>query len=326
MPGYLQGGYLQDPYLTGSVAAQDGFGFQARMLRSGGFGFQANMVIYNLSQLRLMWEFPSQGTPALGGTNWTSTSTAAGDFEPWRVNSDIVEEVYRSVSKTVFLTCDTGLSQGATIDTVAILGHNLTKGASVVLQGSDDIAFGTINFAADLTVELQNMYYISPDFPTAAQQNRYWRFYISDTTNPDGHIQIGIIRFGAARIFSTKDNWENPLTRGRRHFKDVLPTEGFTNAMNDRALKKHLRLRFSQMEIFNNNFAILEEMQDVARTSLKVLVIPIPRKASQFALYGKLTELPEITQTSLDEESASKTDNGNAFEYADVELAWDESL
>lgn len=282
-------------------------------------GMQALMVIYNTTQLRLMYVFPSRGTAALLGNNWTATSTASGDFSPNNLNTDVIEEVFRSGAGTasmVSLVCDSGVTQGVTLDTIAILGHNFTRSAIVQVQGSNVPDFSSVNTSFNMHTELENMYYIAPTFPNLSGQNRYWRFVIQDSTNSSGYIEIGTILFGNSHIFSVKESFVNPIVKGRTHFKDVLDTEGFTNVMNDRALKSYMKLRFENLDFRFQNYLILDEMIKYARTSLKILVIPTPAFPSRHALYGKLTKLPEEDHNSIEEEQ----------EYIDLDLEWDESL
>lgn len=302
-----------------TVNTQKNYGMQAQMFNKFTIGMQSTMVIYNVTQLRIMTTFPSRGTAALLGLNWTASSTASGDYSANNLNTDVIEEAFRSgpsSASLVTLTSDTGLSQGVPLDTIAILGHNLTKSATVQVQGSNDPFFGSINISFNMTTELENMYYIAPSFPTLLGQNRYWRFVIQDPTNSSGYIEIGAILYGASHIFSVLESFNNPINRGFKHFKDVLNTEGFTNVMNDRALKKFLKLRFEKLNFFNRNYSILEDMIMFARESLKVLVIPTPEFASRFAIYGKIVKLPEVSHTS----------NGAREEYIDLDIEWDESL
>lgn len=297
------------------------FGMQAAQFVARRIGMQATMVLYNTTELRFMTEFPSRGTPALLGNNWTATNTAAGDFLVRNVNTDTEEQVYRSTGLSIELVCDTGLAQGVPIDTIAIRNHNLTRGALVQVQGSND-NFATVAVTYNMFVETTHMYYIAPSFPTSLETNRYWKFIIQDVTNPDGYIQVGAILFGAASIFSTTDKFLNPLTQGYKHFKDVLPTEGFSNTMNDRSLKKYLRLNFQDIDYLSGNFSILEDMFLLARTSLKVLVIPTPEFASRFAVFAKLSSMPEITHINHGFQGVG----GAMVEYDSLSLEYDESL
>lgn len=313
---------IKDDFISGmqtlAIIQREIFsGFQADMIRIDRMGFQATMVIYNVTQLRLLASFPSRGTTALGGDNWTASSTAAGDdFGAKNLNTDIVEQVFRSVNTAVTLTCDTGISQGTTLDTIAILGHNLTSSAVVQVQGDKSSSFASPDVVFNLQVEVGNMYYIAPSFPTGVEnQNRYWRFIINDHTNPDGYVQIGTLVFGNSDIFTRSENFQNPIVRRPIHFKDEVETEGFTNVMNDRSLKETLKLRFDKLRFESGNFGILRSLINNSRTAHKVLVIPTPQYPSRHAVFAKLVELPEISHEAIDEDN----------EYVTLDLEWDES-
>lgn len=354
---YLKdGGYLEDSYLAAQYCAflgaqvsqqiftQDELGVQAQMqivdqtrrlgvqaqmqivdftkslsmetlqIRVTRLGLEVEHVLYNIKRLRIMCEFPSRGD----GTNWTATNQASGDFGPDNVNTDVIEQVFRSSGVSVTLTCDTGLAQGTPIDTIAILGHNLTRSATIQVQGSQDGTFSPPDVTFDFTeVTPDRAFYIAPTAPTAAaQQNRYWRFVINDTPNPDGYIEIGVIVFGEANVFSFGENYNNRLRQGFTHFKDTLPSEGFTTTSNDRALRKYLKIDFEELNYRFGNFSIIDEMVNYARTSLKCLVIPTPEYPERFAVFGKLNTLPEYVHNSIDEEN----------EYVSFTLEWDEAL
>jgi len=297
------------------INKEEAFGIQVNKLRAQTTGMQATLVLYNTTQLRLMYAFPSRGTPALAGVNWTASSTRAGDFSANNLNTDIIEQRWQSEDGNcsyVTLTCNTGLSQGAYLDTLAILDHNFTKSAGITLQGSND-NFATVSFSTVLTVELENMFYIAPALPTAGYQ--YWRFIIQDTTNPDTYLRIGTLVFGSSKMFTMSETFQNPVSYGSKHFKDSLETEGFTAVSNDRATRKNLGLSFSQLQHGGANYRMLTTYFKTAKTDLKCLIIPLPESASAFAIFSKLYELPNEQHTADTE-----------VHVVDLELAWDESL
>jgi hypothetical protein len=294
------------------------YGMQVLMTKAVAFGMQTTLVFYNTTQLRLMCEFPSRGIPAALGLNWVASTTYTGDFSVNNLNTDIVEQVYRSgagSASLVTITCDTGIPQGVPVDTIAILNHNLTTSATVQVQGSQDNFATPPAITFNMLVESENMYWISPDLPTTAGQNRYWRFIIQDPTNTDTFVQIGTILFGDSDIFSVAECFTQPIVRGYKHFKDAMETEGFTSESNDRALKRFLRLNFEKLNYAKGNFQMLDAMLEFARTSLKCLVIPTPEYPSRFAVFAKLVDMPEL----------SHTDNDIDASYVDLSLEWDES-
>lgn len=274
---------------------------------------QTTLVLYNTTNLRVLDKFPSRGTT---GTNWVASSTATGDYGVNNVNNDIVEFAWRSNTgdiTAVSLTCDTQVPQGVFVDTVGILGHNLTLSATVVMQGTNDPTFSTIGEEVTLDTTLNNMYYIAPTLPSAGF--RYWRFLIDDPTNLATFLQIGTIVFGASIIFIGEDIVDQ-IKFSRKHFKDLIPTEGYTNVSNDRAMRRTLGLTFKDLDFEKANYESLNALFDFARTSLKCLWIPTPQYPTRFALFGKLTQLPEETHN----------DKGKDLNYIDLAVEIDESL
>jgi hypothetical protein len=351
--GYLTGPYLSEPYLAPFICAhlrqqishrlaktttvsqqldrridsglkvirqqmerriEDEQAIRMQLLRTSAVLINSQLLIsiYNTTNLRILSDFPSRGT---SGTNWSVVAggTAAGDRGVNNLNTDIVEEVYRSTATTVTLQCDTEISQGIFLDTLAILGHNFTTSAVVVLQGSNDITFSSIPLSETLTVETENMYYIAPSLPLTSY--RYWRIVVSDVTNTDGYIQIGTIVFGSSIIFNG-ECFTDEVVRKKTHFADRIRTEGYSSVSNDRALKRGLSLRFQKLNYNRENYENLTGVIDTARTSLKCLWIPTPEYASRFAVFGKLAEMPVETHKAI---------SANA-DYIDMDITVDEAL
>jgi hypothetical protein len=277
-------------------------------------GMQILFALYNTYNLRILCDFPSRGTT---GTNWTASSTAAGDFSINNLNTDIVEQVWRSVSgvKTgLILSCDTQIAQGVFLDTLAMLNHNLTRSATVQLQGSNDSGFATIGFNEALEVlDDVNLYYIAPTLPQVSY--RYWRFIINDSTNTNASLQIGTVVFGPSVIFQG-ECFVDQVQRGTKHFSDKIETEGFTNVSNDRALKYSTQLEFRFLNFQRGNFRNIRNIFRTARTSLKCLWIPTPQFPERFAVFGKLTQIPVETHKVISDDA----------DYVSFGLEVDESL
>ena len=263
--------------------------FESFIIKNLNVQFRA--VIYNTTQLRFLYEFPSRG---LDGQSWTASSTATSSsdaFDVNNLNNDIVEKAWRSaLGGAQTLTCDTQDTGGVFLDTLAILEHNITRGGNVQLQGSND-NFITTPFVTQLTVEDKNMYYISEDLPL--QSYRYWRIEINDVANPDGYIQIGSIVFGSSIVFSSEENITEDVDFGITQYADNIFTEGFTNVSNDRGQKKQLGLQFKNLEAQNRNFIELRRMFEAVGNIQKVLFIPTPQDASEFAVFAKMKQIPK---------------------------------
>ena len=292
-------------------------GMQADVVRLTSYAMQSLATIYNTTNLRILCAFPSRG---LTSSNWTSNSTLAGDFSVQNLDTDVVEQVWRSNNALtgVRLVTDTGLPQGVFLDTAAILNHNLTKSATVTLLGSNDPTFSVIGIAIPLEARLTNMFYIAPDLPAAG--HRYWRFDIDDPTNPETFLEIGTVVFGASEIFQGEcfvDEIEFEL----KDFADTVRTEGFTNVANSRTQKRRLRLDFRSLVFQNRNFTIMREMFQRERTVQKCLWIPTPSATLQdvtarFAVFGKLSVIP----------TEKHNNKGPNFDYVTFTADVDESL
>lgn len=295
----------------------DPLGVQAQQFGGDSSGIQYTAVIYNTTQLRVLCEFLSRGITT---TNWTASSTESGDFDVNNLDTDIVEQIWRSATgvKSVNLDSDTGIPQGVFLDTAAILNHNLTTSATVTLQGSVNSSFSPVGVSHSLLVEEENMYFIAEDLPTAGF--RYWRFVIDDASNPNTHLSIGTIVFGASTILQG-ECFVDRVVRGKTHFKDMIETEGFTNVMNDRGTKKNLTLEFRAIDFNGGNFSNLQDIFNLARTHLKCLWIPVPfsngvQTASRFAMFSKMLDIPQ------EEHNFKNKDN----DHVDFIINLDESL
>lgn len=284
-----------------------GFQFEAISVKPEGLQFTVNL--YNTNRLRILCEFPSRGASVTGGPvnawgrasgvgrNWLANDQASGDFEDFRLNTDIVEEVWRSdtLITGITLDCDTEVSQGVFLDTLAILNHNLTTSAIVTLIGSINSTFAPIGVTRVLSTREKNIFHIEEDLPFVSF--RYWRLQIDDPTNTNSFLEIGTILFGAAQIFQGECMIDRILKR-TKHFADSVKTEGFTSVKNDRSIKDAVTITFEKLEFNKGNFQTLNAIFKTARTSQKCLWIPTPSPRDpsfneRFAVFAKLTEIPE---------------------------------
>jgi hypothetical protein len=308
----LSHSYSSAIQFRGVLSHISSMGAQYLMVSLKQLGAQFKSVLYNTVNLRVLMQFPSRG---LTGTNWTANSTMAGDFSVLNVNTDIVEECWRSASgvKTgLQLVCDSEVSQGIFIDTFALLNHNLTTGAEVFLIGSNDSGFSTVIFSKRITITNINAYWISPDTPQ--ERCRYWKITIEDTTNQENYLQIGTIVFGES-IVMHGECYSNPIKYRKQHFVDTVQTEGFTNVANDRGVKKSIGLSFQNINFSGSNYDNITNIFDTAKTNLKCLWIPTPSYPGRYAVFGKLTQLPEESHLS----------NGENADYVDFDVEVDEA-
>lgn len=314
--------------VLGKIFTKKDTNAQVTFIKAHKLSSQVRAVLYNTTNLRIMSDFPSRGAkigsgnnawgnPKASGQNWVASSTEIGDFQVENLNTDIVEQVWRSNGDIsgIQLKCDTELSQGVFVDTLAILNHNLTVSGEVQLQGSTASDFSSVGFAKTLTVVKNhpNIYYIADTLPT--ESYRYWRLLINDLSNADGYIQIGTIIFGSSIIFQGECIVDE-VSKSTRHFSDKVDTEGFTNVSNDRALKYAVGLEFRRLRYNRGNYNNIRGVFDTARTSLKCLWIPTPQYPQRFAVFGKLPSIPPEVHNV----------KGENMDFVDFSIEVDESL
>jgi len=255
-------------------------------------GIQFRAFTYNVRQLRILHDFKSRGLTSVD--NWVVSSTASGDFEANNLNSDIVEHVWRSDAETlVTLDCDTQVPQGVIVDTVAIINHNMTRGARLYLRGSNTEDFSILGHYSEIEVFNNNIFHCIP-LPSQASFPllRYWRFEIQDATNPDGYIQIGAIVFGSCDLFSLKENFDGRVVFEKRVYTDKVATEGFTNVENIRNRCNVLSLRFKDLRVDGSNYRMMSDIFEKYMTTHKLCVIPYPAAPQRFSVFAKLEDLP----------------------------------
>jgi hypothetical protein len=279
------------------------------------FAVQFKSALYNTTNLRVLMDFPSRGTD---GQNWSATSTApsaSNAFNANNLNTDIVEQYWRSESgvTNATITCDTQLIQGVYNDTVGILSHNLTGSATVRMQASNQEDFGLIEFDTPMDVDPINMYYIAPTLPLLSF--RYWRFIINDPGSRDGFLRIGTLVFGSSMVF-TNESFVDQVRFGKQQFVDKVYTEGFTNVSNDRGKKSFLELQFKSIRYGRFNWSQMDDIFRIAGVTLKCLWIPVPSQPQRFTVFGKLNELP----------SEEHNYKGVEADYVDFNIRVDEAL
>lgn len=309
-----------EKYLASQVEITRGnlyLGSQAEIVKIQPMAFQAQIALYNTNNLRIMCEFASRGAksgsgnnawlnPIAEGLNWISDSiepSPTNDFDVSNLNTDIVEQVYRSATGdlNITITCDSEISQGIFNDTLSMLNTNLTSGATVRLEASSFSNFSSIQFTKNLTVGFGgDVVYIAPELPTI--RYRYWRIAIEDPTNTDNFVSIGAVLFGDSVILH-QECFVDRVDREQVNFTDGVLTEAFTSVQNDRGIKNKLKLNFRNLDFNKINFSNMLNLFDFARTTLKCLWIPTPEYPHRFMTFGKLTTMPKQTHNVKGENS-----------------------
>lgn len=120
-----------------------------------------------------------------------SASSEEEEYEKERLLTQTPSRRWRTTGCAAeFIDFDFGAA--VEINSVAIIAHNLTSGATITLKADDNSSFSSpeeVSLAWNESKIVQ--FFTSKTF-------RYWRLYIEDATNPDGYIEAGNIVLGAA--------------------------------------------------------------------------------------------------------------------------------
>lgn len=321
----IDNNYCEQPYCMYSYCTPTNEGtvyVEVEFIQPGRFYCYVQIVhaIYNITNLRILWQISSDGTVA---NNYIASSNASVDKNIVNVKSDIIEQYWQSNTAVAeYFQFDAGAGKVINLDTFALIDHNFTSSAIVNIYGygtGSDAAPGswigiplytTIAMPAD--PDEKNLIYIAPTLP--ANSFRHWRVTIADPSNPNGFLRIGRVVGGSALIF-TAENCLDVMDFRRENYKDEFKLNGFSTIANNRALKKQLSIRFKDLNrIAELNYRRLSRYINYNRDTLKALIIPDPQLPYQFSVYAKLTDMPNESHRFI-----SNTDS-----YISVELNYNE--
>lgn len=307
---YLSTPYGVFPYTT--PLGLDSVGIQIYMLgkRSQSLGIEVLQARYNIGLLRILWEIGSDGTTP---DNFTAKSSASVDKDILNIKSDIIEQYWQSTSLDEWFQFDCGNGKTLNIDTLALIGTNLTTSAVITIYGygtsSSPAPVSWAGIPALYTIPMpsdfleRNVIYIANTRPI--NQYRHYRITIQDPTNSNGCIKIGRFVAGASLIFTT-ENCLDKVTYKRNNFKDEFSINGFTSIANNRSLKKSMTLNFKDLNrIQYVNYKRLMQYSEYCRDTLKALVIIDPQEPYQFSVFAKLTEMPEETHNYISADTST---------------------
>ena len=326
--GVIQNNWCEQDWCRYAWCAPTGYnalGAQVKLVTPGALalGCQVRLVSYNITQIRILYELRSDGATA---NNYTASSNASVDKNVINLKSDRIEKYWQSTGATSeWVQFDAGVGRVISLDTFALIGHNLTSSAVVRIKGygaSGDSApgswaavpvYATVLMPDDPNED--NLIWIAPDQPENSY--RHWRVEIMDPTNPDGVLRVGRLVAGSALIFNG-ENCLDEIDIQFVNYKDEQKLAGFARVSNNRALKKRVLIRFKDLNrIAETNYRLLRQYMQYCRDTLKALVIIDPKSEAtkyQFSIYAKLADLPREQHRFVSGEDS----------YAALELEYDE--
>lgn len=121
-------------------------------------------------------------------TSTMEASSEDANYLAENMQDTVLSKVYRSEADSTILLISTEI----TASYIAIMGHNLTEGSTITLEGNATDAWGAPTFSETITYR-SDMCILKFTEATFA----YWRIVIEDSdSGADGYIEIGSIFLG----------------------------------------------------------------------------------------------------------------------------------
>ena len=83
------------------------------------------------------------------------------------------------------IVCNLGSAQA--VNTIAILGHNISSAATLTIEAHTSDSWGSPSYTTSLTYTAGAIL----KYLSAAQTYQYWRFTVDDGSNADGYVEVG---------------------------------------------------------------------------------------------------------------------------------------
>ena len=226
------------------------------------------------------------------------TSTKEGDFLPEYLTSDSTRERWRSDGVLAIQEIIMKAEIKSNIDTFAILGHNLTEEATILLQANISNNFAAPPVNINIPWRKENIVWLSE----LGDEYEYYKISILDPINPCGFIEIGKIFGGRAFTLTNNEDITDNFTIAKKDMADQMKTEGYFRQSNQRIKYRTLSGSFAKLETkdgsTNENYLGLRDMFDYVGTSVPLLTIADRDNPDLFTAWGQFTAIPTESHTT----------------------------
>lgn len=219
------------------------------------------------------------------------SSTAAGDFGKANLTTESLRQGWRSSGVDTWQEIIIEAEQASSINTFAILGHNLTPTAVVQIQANISNNF----FAPPITLTTpwsdNNIVEIRP----FGGSYKYYKVRILDPANPSGYIQVGRIVGGRAFTLGYAEDITDDFEIGYTDMADTSRTEGFFRVSNEKIKVRSLSAKFQKLQTIapeNSNYLGLRDLFNHVGVTRPFLVIADRTDPSFCSIWGQFDKLP----------------------------------
>lgn len=243
-----------------------------------------------------LFDFGNRNIQNPGANILSVTETAEGDFDKANLTTEPLRQVWRSVDAAGWKEIVIQAETESQVDTVALLGHNLSEDAVVQVQADFDDSFLAPAETKVMTWSKGNMA-LTDGFSASYE---FYRIRILDPSNPCGYIQVGRIVGGRAFTFDYNEDINDDFEIAQDDLADSVRSEGFFRISNDRVKVKSLSARFTKISTVasqNANYLGWLEMMDEVGVTKPFLTI-LDRGDTGFGLFwAQLEKIPQIAYT-----------------------------
>lgn len=241
-------------------------------------------------------------TPIISDAATITGSDSVGDMTISNLNKRSLKRKYRSLElSSLEINVDLGSAQN--INFFALIAHNLTSLATITVQAGttdavSDYSSGSLSgiTGADAGFDRQAFF----KFLTSGQNYQYWKFTISDASNPDGYIEFG--RLYLSNAFQPEINIDYGVAWGHEDRSLISETVNGETVPLIRPIKKtcNWSLSFgSESEMFGTLFDI-DRLRGMSKDVIFIEDPDATTYAQHKFIYGLMSELNQIVNGTFE--------------------------
>ena len=225
--------------------------------------------------------------------------TAEGDFAPENIWTDSVRHTWRTADSTTPQFIVIKAQEKSKIDTFAILGHNFTEDAIVIIEGAGDDNFVGATTRVTTIANPDNIVLTDGFF----EECLYYKITVIDPTNGCGFLEFGRVVGGQAIIMENDEDITDTYTVNYKDNSETLETLGFFTESNENITSRDLTCSFSKLytvEGKDGNYINLRKMFKVVKKTKPFLTILDRKNPSKLSMWGQLKSIPNDSFTVND--------------------------
>lgn len=242
------------------------------------------------------FDFGNRLYPNFGDNIVSVSNTAAGDFDKSNLTTESIRQAWRSANCADWLDIIIKAEIKSRVDTVALLGHNLSPTAIVKVEGNNSNIWIAPPVSVSIPYSKKNLVLCQ----NLGAEYQYYRIRILDPANPCGFVQVGRIIGGRALTLTKEEDITDEFSIETNDLADKIKTEGFFRVSNEKVKARSLKAKFSKLSTIqgeDDNYTGLRTMFDLMGTTKPFLTILDRADPSFLSIWGQLDKIPTDTFT-----------------------------